>query len=106
MDISTPKMGATFSPHARWRALPLESVLLNEGFWAKWQDNNRQISLQHGYRMLEKAGNLDNLRIAAGRITGKFRGMVFQDSDIYKWLEAVGYNLHIKPDPELRKLAD
>ncbi len=35
-----------------------------------------------------------------------FHGWVFQDSDIYKWLEAVGYSLINSPDPVLEAKAD
>lgn len=35
-----------------------------------------------------------------------FHGWVFQDSDAYKWLEAVGYSLTNHPDIELQKKAD
>ena len=31
---------------------------------------------------------------------------MFQDSDIAKWLEAVGHSLMTHPDPELEKTAD
>ena len=51
----------------------------------------RNASLAHGYRMLNEWGNLDDLRLAAGTITGTFKGPVFMDSDVYKWLEAVAY---------------
>ena len=34
-----------------------------------------------------------------------FYGFVFQDSDMYKWLEAVSYSLVQHPDPELEKTA-
>lgn len=36
----------------------------------------------------------------------KFYGFVFQDSDFYKWVEAVAYSLTQHPDPELEKQAD
>lgn len=36
----------------------------------------------------------------------QFYGFVFQDSDLYKWIEAVAYNLAQRPDPELESLAD
>lgn len=35
-----------------------------------------------------------------------FHGWVFQDSDVYKWLEAVGFSLMLYPDFELEKKAD
>ncbi|MCR5214922.1 MAG: glycoside hydrolase family 127 protein [Eubacterium sp.] len=36
----------------------------------------------------------------------KFYGFVFQDSDLYKFLEAVSYSLEISPDEKLEALAD
>lgn len=36
----------------------------------------------------------------------EFYGFVFQDSDLYKWIEAAAYSLMNYPDPELEKTAD
>lgn len=36
----------------------------------------------------------------------RFYGFVFQDTDFSKWIEAVGYSLIQKPDPELERTAD
>jgi DUF1680 family protein len=49
---------------------------------------------------------IENFRIAAGLAEGEFYGMVFQDSDVAKWLEAVAWSLCQKPDAELEKTAD
>ncbi len=49
---------------------------------------------------------LANFRIAAGWEDGEFAGMVFQDSDVAKWLEAVAYQLAVTPDDELKGKAD
>jgi DUF1680 family protein len=106
MNTFTLKTTDSYFPHARWHMLPLDSITLTGGFWSEWQSLNRRITLQHGYHMLEQAGNLDNLRLAAGLIEGEYRGMVFLDSDVYKWLEAVAYELHVNPNPELQKQAD
>ena len=35
-----------------------------------------------------------------------FHGWVFQDSDVYKWLESVAFSLSVRPDAELEKKAD
>ena len=51
----------------------------------------------------EKSHALENFRIAAGRTEGEFYGMVFQDSDVYKWLEAAAYCLMQGDDPALKK---
>lgn len=53
-----------------------------------------------------KSHALENFRIAAGLKDGHHYGWVFQDSDVYKWLEAVAYSLKFHPDEELKKLAD
>ena len=37
---------------------------------------------------------------------GDFYGMIFQDSDVAKWLEAAAYSLLIKPDAELEARID
>jgi uncharacterized protein len=39
----------------------------------------------------ERSHCLANFRIVAGEMDGEFYGAVFQDSDVYKWLEAVSY---------------
>ncbi len=36
----------------------------------------------------------------------RFYGFVFQDSDFFKWIEAVGYSLTAHPDSELERIAD
>ena len=54
----------------------------------------------------EKSHCLENFRIAAGLKEGHHYGWVFQDSDLYKWLEAVAYSLKFHPDKELEALAD
>lgn len=54
----------------------------------------------------EPSHAVKNLKIAAGLEKGEFHGFVFQDSDVAKWLEAVGHSLMTHPDPELEKTAD
>lgn len=54
----------------------------------------------------EKSHAIENFKIAAGRTTGEHYGWVFQDSDVYKWLEAVAYSLRTYPDQELQKIAE
>lgn len=94
------------SPHARWKTLERGNASLNQGFWTKKFEINRKISLRFGYEMLVKAGNFDNMRIAAGSMKGTYQGYVFLDSDIYKWLEAVAWETGNNPDSKLSALAD
>lgn len=53
----------------------------------------------------EKSHAIENFKIAAGRAQGTHYGWTFQDSDVYKWLEAVAYSLREKMDPELEAKA-
>jgi len=84
----------------------LGPAAIEGGFWAGRQRLNRDVLIPDGERRLEAAGNLGNLRAAAGRSDERFRGMVFGDSDVYKWLEALGHELAREPSPELSRMAD
>lgn len=53
-----------------------------------------------------KSHAVANLKVVAGELDDEFRGMVFQDSDVYKWLEEAAYALAYHPDPELKALCD
>ena len=94
------------SPAAALRTLDALAVAIEGSLWTRRQAVNRDAALPHGLRMLEAAGNLDNLRIAAGRATGQFRGRVFADSDVYKWLEAAACEMARTPSAWLRSSSE
>ncbi len=89
--------------------LPVAGARLTEGLLTDWQRRNLAESLPIALRQLEAAGNLDNLRLAISGETAAtaetaatgddgaarpgYRGPVFMDSDIYKTLEAIGWQL-------------
>lgn len=47
-----------------------------------------------------------NLKIAAGEMTGHHYGFPFQDTDVYKWLEAAAYSFGYHPNPDLKQITD
>lgn len=47
-----------------------------------------------------------NLKIAAGKTKGHHYGFPFQDTDVYKWLEAAAYTLKYHPNDDLKKITD
>lgn len=51
-------------------------------------------------------GRMDNFLRLAGRSAAPQKGPVFSDSDIYKWMEAVGFALQTNDHPELRNKTD
>ena len=72
--------------------LPFDAVTFTgDGTLATWQRVNHDATLAHCVTRLEASGTLANLRIAAGPQTGEFRGFHFADSDVYKVLEAIGW---------------
>lgn len=54
----------------------------------------------------EPSHAIENFRIAAGESNGMFHGMVFQDSDVAKWIEAASFSLVTYPNADLEKLLD
>ncbi|MEU7901619.1 beta-L-arabinofuranosidase domain-containing protein [Actinoplanes sp. NPDC049118] len=103
------------SPAARsaLRPIPAARVSIHDGFWGERLRVNRERTIPHGFAQLLRAGNLDNLRLAAGA-AGTYRAdadsggslLPFLDSDVYKWLEAAGWELGRGDDPGLRSSAD
>jgi hypothetical protein len=89
-----------------YRVLIDGSVKITGGFWAERQAVNRNVSLKHAHAMLNKAGSLHNLKMAAGLESGAYRGMNFSDETVYKWLEALAWELGKAPDDGLWTLAN
>lgn len=88
------------------RAVPLTDVKITDAFWLPRQETNRLVSIPINFENLEKAGNLQNFRLAAQRATNGYQGPVFMDSDAYKALEAAAYSLATHPDAALEKRLD
>src|SRR5215831_6396170 len=95
----------TASARVRLRPVDSRGVVIRDGLLADRQRVNREVTLLRGAEELERAGTLENLRIAAGRATGERRGMVFSDSDVYKWLEALAWEIGREPSAELERFA-
>ena len=73
---------------------PADSAIITGGLWAERRRVNRDVSIPEGWQRLHEAGNFTNLALAGGRTDGEYRGdLPFLDSDVYKWLEAVGWVL-------------
>lgn len=91
----------------------LHKLRITDPFLGQYQRLARDVVIPYQWEALndripeaEPSHAIANFRIAAGRETGEFYGMVFQDSDVAKWLEAVAWSLCQQPDAELEKTAD
>lgn len=80
-----------------------DRVELTAGLLGDWQRRNARRTLPHVVDRLHEAGNLDNFRRVAGATGTPFRGRYpFLDTDVYKTLEAVAYELSRREDPDVR----
>lgn len=93
--------------------LPLHRVQVKDGFWSARQNTIIDTTIPYMEEVLndriegiERSHAIENFRAAAGESSEAFYGMVFQDSDVYKWIEAAAYALMVRPDAALEKRLD
>ena len=94
------------------KQVKVNQVKVQDIFWSRLQDKIIDTVIPFQERVLNdqvpgvaKSHAIENFRIAAGLSEGEFYGMVFQDSDVAKWLEGVAYALTVRPDRELEERA-
>jgi uncharacterized protein len=95
----------TASAAVRHRPPDGPGVRLTSGLLRDWQRRSHDASLPLALRQMEAAGNLDNLRLTVSGASNGYRGPVFMDSDLYKTLEAIGWELAHDPSPALAEFA-
>lgn len=91
---------------------------VNDGFFGRYEKLVKDVVLPYQEKALndqiegaDKSHCIENFRMAAeklktGKCDGEFYGMVFQDSDVAKWLEGAAYSLAQYPDAELERRCD
>lgn len=83
----TPSRGAL-------RPLGLDEVQITGGFWAERQAVNGAASLAHIEHWMEREGWIGNFdAAAAGTLDGHRGGREFSDSEVYKLLEAMAWEI-------------
>ena len=95
-------------------SIPLNRIKISDEFFEKYRKLVGKVIIPYQWEVLndrladvETSHAIENFRIAAGLSDGEFQGMVFQDTDLAKWLEAVGFYISsFGRDEELEKLAD
>ncbi|RLG43467.1 MAG: glycoside hydrolase family 127 protein, partial [Thermoproteota archaeon] len=92
------------SPWARLKPIPIEHVKIIDKFWAPRLKTLREETLPSQYNLMEETGRIDNFRRAAGKIKGPFRGAYYNDSDVYKWVEAACLTLAYERDQKIATL--
>lgn len=88
-------------------------VKLNDPMWSRQFTLVKDIVLPYMWEILndrieyaEKSHCIENFKVAAGKSVEKYYGVVFLDTDLYKWIEAVSYCITVEKNTELEKLCD
>lgn len=89
------------------------SIKMKDGFWDYYRNLVSDGVVPYQWKALndlvegaEPSHAITNFEIAAGVKDGEYYGAVFQDSDVYKWLEMTTYSLSYKDNPEIREHLD
>ncbi len=87
-------------------AVDLCDVTVEDRFWSPRIETNRTVTIPYCFEMCERTGRIDNFAKAARLMQGDFEGIYFNDSDVYKLIEAAAYSLVNRPDPNLEQYVD
>jgi DUF1680 family protein len=97
-----PTVSPVVPSRGRLRPLGIDEVTISDGFWARRQQVNASATLAHIEHWLEREGWIANFDLAAaGRLPEGRRGREFSDSEVYKYLEAVAWEIGRSGDPAL-----
>jgi len=105
MSSKTFVVDTSRSPFAKLRPVPIEDVHLQDSFWAPRLRKLQKVTLPTQHESCEETGRIANFRRAAGKEKTDFQGLYFNDSDVYKWVEAAAFSLASSPDQKLQNLA-
>lgn len=98
---------------ARWQNPDLNQIKINDPLWGRYINLVADVIVPYQWDILNDrikdappSHCLANFKIAAGELAGEHRGVVFIDSDVYKWLESVAYCIHNGTGKHFESIAD
>ena len=86
--------------------VPFTQVEVPNGFWRPRLDAVREETIPFSFRKCEETGRISNFAKAGGLMEGKFQGIYFDDSDLYKVIEGAAYVLALQKDEKLDAYLD
>src|SRR5207253_1539617 len=96
-----PMARADAAPPKALTAVPFQDVHIADAFWSPRLQRNRTVTIEANLHQLERTGCIDNFAVAGKLTPGKHRGLLFNDSDLYKLLEGAAYALAGRRDLDL-----
>ncbi|AYF98027.1 glycoside hydrolase family 127 protein [Protaetiibacter intestinalis] len=102
-----PAPSGPVSPrHGALRPLGLAEVRITGGLWGGLQELNARAIIDHCLGWMERIGWIANFDRIAGTADGEHAGIEFVDSEVYKLLEAMAWELGRRDDPALAERYD
>lgn len=93
--------------HQQYQNVNFSKVQINDGFWKPKIEKVSLVTIPVCIDQTEvKTPRIQNFEILAGKKKGRFKGLFYDDSDVFKALEAISYSLKNHPDAALEKKAD
>lgn len=105
-------------------SLSVGQVKITSEFWHRYRELVATAAIPYQWDVLNDQANITvaedpqnnginqgshavaNFKIAAGQMKGQHYGFPFQDTDVYKWLEAAAYSLRYHPSADLQQITD
>lgn len=95
------------------RTIKLEKIHITDSLFGRYSELVAEKILPYQWDILNDRVEgamptycIRNFRIAAGIIDGERKGAVFQDTDLYKWIEAVSYCIENGSGKKFEKIMD
>lgn len=93
--------------HLHMQPVNFANVTINDAFWKPKLDKVATKTLEACiYQTEQKTPRIRNFEKVASGSKEKHEGIFYDDSDVFKALEAIAYSLKNRPDPALEKKAD
>jgi DUF1680 family protein len=89
-----------------FQPVPLKAVRIQDDFWSPRLETNRLTTVWYDFKKCEETGRIDNFAKAGKLMPGDFRGIPFDDSDVFKVIEGAAYTLAVHPDDKLDRYLD
>jgi len=110
MKFIIPLLFLSFFAAAQLKSIEpvsFSSVTITDNFWKPRIEQIATTTLEACiYQTEVKTARIRNFEIVGGTRKGKFEGIFYDDSDVFKALEAIAYSLKNKPNAELERKAD
>jgi uncharacterized protein len=106
LSLDPGRVHAADAKPAGLTAVPFQDVHVTDPFWGRRIHTNRTATIEANLRQCEATGRIKNFAVAGKLEDGKHKGLLFDDSDVYKVIEGIACTLSSRRDPELEKRTD